>query len=116
MSTLQLAREKKKEPKEDYYLQQLPLGAPLKWALLTLSAELKQQNVEKEPPVSAAVGGQLDPGWHLSLTGCHEETNFLGHCRSSLAASNVSAPEVQHHNLPLSSQGVLVRSNTDLGK
>ena len=32
MSTPQLAREKKKEPKEDYYLQQLPLGAPLKWS------------------------------------------------------------------------------------
>lgn len=33
MSTPQLAGEKKKEQKEDYYLQQLPLGAPLKWFL-----------------------------------------------------------------------------------
>lgn len=70
---------------------------PSQMVLLTLSAE-PTEKVGKEPPTSAAAGAQLDPAWHPSLAGCHEETRPLGCCWGSPAASDISGWEGPHYS------------------
>lgn len=113
-----ISRGKEKRAKRRLLPPAVASRGPSQMVLLTLSAE-PTEKVGKEPPTSAAAGARLDPAWHPSLAGCHEETRPLGCCWGSPAASDISGWEgttLQLPQTPAQPWGVPARSNADLGE